>query len=1220
MGVEVRANGTIWAAVLVCVTCACSKDAPPDTKGLEIAGGPRAPELAFRSDPEPAESAPIALTASDGTGLLLTAIEARTVIEDPLAFTELHLTFHNPENRRREGRFEIALPPEAAISRFAMRVASGWQEGEVVERKRAQQVYEDFLHRKQDPALLEKNAGNQFAARVFPIEANADKEIIIAYSEELREQREPYRLRLKGLPRLGSFKVDVRLGSRTGQGDESRASGREHEGQLTLQKTDYVPEGDLEVRLPWRKSFALRSGELVVARVTPVTKLAAAELDGLSILFDTSASRALGFGAQIEHLDALLKALYKKTGKDFDLRVLAFDQSSEEIYRGPVSRFGVRDQGKLLARDALGASDLGQALAALAAAPSGHSRLLVIGDGVITAGVAGTTELREAVARLAAHGVRRLDVLGEGGIQDRETLSALTRAGLATTGVVLDPRLSPEKLAEKLTLSTRDRIEVRIAGASFVYPKVLEGVQPGDEHLVFAVLPVGTPVQIELADAGATALPTLPAPAPLLARAMARARIETLSHELRALRPDADAARANLEQQIVAMSVEQRVVSDLTALLVLETESDYQRFGIAQNALTNILQVGDQGIEILNRSQHVPLEVAKRDEGFEIPSPAPPTAFDDSPARRPAEEGRLEGSDTGDRKGSAGDGFGSSDTGIAGGGSDALSRARPGKSAEQPRSMASAPSASTPAAKPMAAPVMAAAPQRDVSQQGETEKALGSTLRSRGAVDTMAGAAGLGRASNSRTSQDERSPADTGLLAAAPSSTFVRVDAQLKSVFGIEPARAAAAARVLGARARSCFAPNTQVDGQNMTWVLDVSDKGEVRTAVVAASTLRNSTARECIANATRGLRFPKPEGGNARVEITLSFSEEMRMEPSQPSQPSQPSIAASPARPRPRPRPRAVVPPTIADAYEGDLAFVLEALQRNDVSTALARAAGAHQRDPGDVMALIALGETLEAQKDLARAARVYGSLIDLFPSRPDLRRMAGARLERLQQAGLALAIDSYRKAVAQRPDHPSGHRLLAYALLQAGERQAAFRAIETALAQSYPSDRFEGVDQILREDLALIGSVWLRAEPAMETQIKTALTARAITLDQKPSLRFVLNWETDANDVDFHIYDGRGGHAFYMQPKLASGGRLYADVTTGFGPECFAIPGSARAYPYTMQAHYFSRGPMGYGMGKLQVIEHDGKGMVRFADHPFVIMKDKAFVQLAELKGPLT
>ena len=50
------------------------------------------------------------------------------------------------------------------MSRFAMKLPEGWQEAEVVEKQAARAAYEDALHRRQDPALLEKAAGNQFSA------------------------------------------------------------------------------------------------------------------------------------------------------------------------------------------------------------------------------------------------------------------------------------------------------------------------------------------------------------------------------------------------------------------------------------------------------------------------------------------------------------------------------------------------------------------------------------------------------------------------------------------------------------------------------------------------------------------------------------------------------------------------------------------------------------------------------------------------------------------------------------------------------------------------------------------------------------------------------------------------------------------------------------------------------------------------------------------------
>src|SRR5204863_9830609 len=155
----------------------------------------------------PSVPSPVSLTASDGTGLRLASLQARAVVEDPLAFTELHLVFRNEQPRVIEGQFAITLPPGAAVSRFAMLQSWGWQEGEVVERQAARVAYEAFLHRRVDPALLEKQGGNEFRARIFPIPASADKEIVISYSQELAQGSEPYRLGLRGLPRPDSLDV-----------------------------------------------------------------------------------------------------------------------------------------------------------------------------------------------------------------------------------------------------------------------------------------------------------------------------------------------------------------------------------------------------------------------------------------------------------------------------------------------------------------------------------------------------------------------------------------------------------------------------------------------------------------------------------------------------------------------------------------------------------------------------------------------------------------------------------------------------------------------------------------------------------------------------------------------------------------------------------------------------------------------------------------------------
>jgi tetratricopeptide (TPR) repeat protein len=304
--------------------------------------------------------------------------------------------------------------------------------------------------------------------------------------------------------------------------------------------------------------------------------------------------------------------------------------------------------------------------------------------------------------------------------------------------------------------------------------------------------------------------------------------------------------------------------------------------------------------------------------------------------------------------------------------------------------------------------------------------------------------------------------------------------------------------------------------------------------------------------------------------------------------------------------------------ALSGKLAEVMQLIKQEKVEQALVMALRWRAEQPGNVMALVALGEALQAHGNTVLAARVYGSIIDLFPSRADMRRFAGERLEALGRGGQDMAVDTYAQAVKQRPDHALGHRLLAFALFRQGKAPEALDALEAGVKQRYRINR-SGVLRILREDMGLVAAAIAAKEPNRKAELDKRLDKHGARVATEPSMRFVLTWETDANDVDFHIYDGQGGHASYRSKSLSSGGTLFADVTNGYGPECFAIPGEASAFPYRLVIHYYSRGPMGYGMGKLQVVQHDGKGGLFFDDRPFVAMNDKAYVDLGPVKGSL-
>jgi tetratricopeptide (TPR) repeat protein len=1010
--------------------------------------------------PVPPPEAPLALTASDGAGLELVSLSARAVIEDPLAFTELHLVFRNPEQRVREGRFRITLPDGATVSRFAMLIGSTWQEGEVVELQAARRAYEDFLHRRQDPALLETEAGNEFSARVFPIPAGASKELIISYSQELVQIGQPYRLPLRGLPKMQHLRIRALVGQAQVAAAASSLGGKVARREVVeVDKQDFAPDRDFEVAVSAPR-LGLRHDNLVVTRIAPlgaappVDKLPAPS--SLLVLFDTSASRALGFADQIARLQAVLGELGKRG--DPQVTVVAFDQLLEPIFAGKASGFGEAAAKKLRERRALGASDLSRALGpglAGVVTAQRYARVLLVTDGVATAGDTGADKLRPLVKSLVQVGVQRLDVLAVGGIRDAALLTGLPTAGLPADGVVVDAAAPLAEQMRRLLSPTRSGLKVEMAGAAWVWPDTLNGVQPGDQFLVYADLPAGKPLalrvggrELVVGKAGLVA-----AERPLLERAWVKARIDRALAR-RDGAADEDLSEA-LRKQVIELSTRYRVLCPYTALLVLETEADYARFGIERKALADILTVGPEGIAVLARKE---LAIASAPE--QPPAPRPERAVRSKSDR--SEEGKA-------KKGRA----------------EAVDRLA--DDAERVSGeLVNATWDSAPVSAPAPMPASAPAP--------------------------------------------EPMPV---MPAAAPPAPPARLES-----------------------AKSVQAPRRRA----------------VAAKPVAAARLADEEVAE-------------------------------------------------------RPRPIVARPPEMpvaqAAPYEGELKQVMDLLARRERWQAMVKAWQWRERDPGDVLALIALGEAAEASSDTTLASRAYGSIIDLFPGRADLRRYAGERLERIRDGrALELAVDTFRKAAAQRPDHPASHRLLGMALLKQGLPEEAFAALEKGVEQQYPWGRFAGADRILREDLALAASAWLAAQPNRRAYIEGRLRGKTEVLpDNRPSLRFVLVWETDANDVDFHIVDNQGEHAFFGNQRLTSGGELYADVTTGYGPECFTIPlpAAQRAYPYRLQAHYYSRGPMGYGMGKLQIIEHDGKGGLRFEDRPFLVMIDHAYVDMGVVSGPL-
>ena len=287
------------------------------------------------------------------------------------------------------------------------------------------------------------------------------------------------------------------------------------------------------------------------------------------------------------------------------LVLATFDQSVTPVFDGPVHQFGSRQLETVLARRPLGASNLEAALTWLG--QKGGRRAVVVGDAIPTAGHTDGAGLGAIAARLASS-IDRIDFVLSGGIHDAELAKRLAGSS-RQAGAVLDGELSEKELARRLSLPTRSGIRVAVRGAKWTWPETLDGLQPGDELLVYALLgsapkPAARTAVVSLEGSLAQTLemPLRTAPRPLLERALAGAEIARLSAHRDRLGPQNQLESQRLRQAIVDVSTRHRVLSDLTALLVLETEEDYVRYGIDRRALVDILRVGDAGIEVTTRS------------------------------------------------------------------------------------------------------------------------------------------------------------------------------------------------------------------------------------------------------------------------------------------------------------------------------------------------------------------------------------------------------------------------------------------------------------------------------------------------------------------------------------------------------------------------------------------------------------------------------------------
>ncbi len=538
------------------------------------------------------------------------------IVEDQVARVALDQTFHNNAPQDLEGVYRFAIPPTAALQRLAMYVDGKLTESAVVERMRARRIYEELVYRRVDPALLEWAGTGRLSLKVYPLKANEDKRLMLAYTESLPKLYDDYTVTVP-LPevdeRVGVLDVNVRVKNCANCElvSTSHQVTTERSGEDAIVKLHRTNEklGDsfvLHVRDPRHAitvATADESGDHFVMVRAPIelAKLAKPyKPRAWVILDDVSASRST---PELHAQRDLVEALVKELDENDKVSVIAFDVQA----RTKLAPTRVMDVDRRALRQSLdheggvGATDFEAALAAatqqLVGVDPDSAMIIYLGDGMVTTGARNLDALRaEIIGKAHFVGV------GVGDGPDTQTLGGLAAAtgGYATTMDLADDLgWRAFDLVAALHTTRVTGLTAALVGASGPLEATTYLAAPqladGEEIELVAKLGPTAPTTVELAGTvdGAPWKQTIALGAPTshagyLPRLWAERHIAArLLAKHDAVSGGADAREARDEQirrEVVALGKKYFLLSRHTSLLVLENDAMYAQYGVTKGA------------------------------------------------------------------------------------------------------------------------------------------------------------------------------------------------------------------------------------------------------------------------------------------------------------------------------------------------------------------------------------------------------------------------------------------------------------------------------------------------------------------------------------------------------------------------------------------------------------------------------------------------------------
>lgn len=456
----------------------------------------------------------------------------RVTVDGRVARVVLTEWFRNDGKRVAEGDYLYPLPGEAAFSGFSLWQGEEELRGEMMDRDRAREIYEEIVRRRADPALIELAGRGLLRARVFPIEPGEERKVELRYTQLLDRSGDALRFRYAGAIPGGQIdRPRPRRVRDDGPDDDPR--GRRDRGDATVDFEMVVPrgedfldpfspthglererrqgrlvvrlerdlEGELSVFLPLARAGvgltvaahrpAGESGYAMLT-LTPGRIDAVPEPRDLTVVVDVSGSMA---GEKIAQARDALRALLGTLDEGDRFRVLSFSNAVHAESEG-----WTRAQPEAIARarawverlEADGGTNIEGALAEAFRVAPGQGRLPVViflTDGLPTVGERDPERI--AMEAEGARGRARVFAFGVGHDVNTHLLDRLSAAARGSTDYV-QPGESVERALSLLAAKIRHPVltDIEIDGSPVrlreIYPVALPDLFAGQELVLFA--------------------------------------------------------------------------------------------------------------------------------------------------------------------------------------------------------------------------------------------------------------------------------------------------------------------------------------------------------------------------------------------------------------------------------------------------------------------------------------------------------------------------------------------------------------------------------------------------------------------------------------------------------------------------------------------------------------------------------------------------------------